>query len=107
MRWKTVTARNGSKHGPKNCWSRRERLLPPMLRMQEDPNAAPVGMLFRLDEEVGVIVNRDTVGRDMAYKVYRSSEREPTPFSPGFWKNRLVEYVRVAVSNKFATGKLF
>ena len=86
MRWKDKKSRRDSKHGPKLCWPRREHLLPPMLYMQKDPNAAPVGMLFRLGKAVGVIVDHDT-----AYKI---SGKKPTPFNAGFWKQKHVRYVR-------------
>ena len=91
MRWKSESARKKSKHGSADCWPRREHLLPPMLPMQADPNAAPVGLMFRTGGEVGVIVDHD-----VAYKV---PSQEPTQFPQGFWKHAEVTYVRAGSKN--------
>ena len=41
-----------------------------MLPMQENPNMAPAGLMFRTGGEVGVIVDHNT-----AYKVYQQKRK--------------------------------
>ena len=41
---------------PKNCWPRRPNLQPPPFRNQVTPGTVPIGMLFRMNGDLGVIV---------------------------------------------------
>lgn len=98
MRWKSESARTKSKHGSEYCWPRRNHLLPPMLPMQPDPNAAPVGLMFRAGGKIGVIVDHD-----IAYDV--STSKNPKPFPEGWWKHTDVRYLRVSTNGRSESSR--